>query len=257
MEKDRISHKTPNFLVIGAARSGTTSLHGLLIQHPEIYLPRNKQPEPHFFLKTSEYKKGYHYYLKKHFDNVANEKAIGEISTSYLFGDEVAERIWNYNSNMKLICMLRDPVQRAFSNYWHSKKNGFEKLEFPEAIHQAEQRHSKLDLKQKEIAPFAYIGRGLYGFQIEKYLKFFNRDQICILIMEEFYNDIQAEIKKLYNFLSVDSSFIPNTQQLNPNKSVPENEALSSELVAEISPYFRESNELLFNLIGRKPEAWN
>ncbi len=256
MESDQEQLNVPNFLVIGAARSGTTSLHGLLIQHPDIYLPVKKQPEPHFFLKTDEYSKGYQYYLDTYFNGVKEESAVGEISTSYLFGEQVPQRIHDFKSDIKLICMLRDPVKRAFSNYWHSTKNGFETLSFREAVDQAEERHLQLGPKMKEIAPFAYIERGLYGDQLTNYLNYFKREQLHIIIMEEFFRDLETGMKRLFEFLEVDPAFVPNKMKLDTNKSVPETVFLSTNDIEMISPYFRKSNEVLFELLGRVPQDW-
>lgn len=246
----------PNFLLIGAARSGTTSLHGMLIQHPEIFLPKNKQPEPHYFLKTKEYEKGDDYYRSKYFDEVRDEKAIGEISTSYLFGEKVPKRIAEFNPEMNLVCILRNPSDRAYSNYWHSKKNGFENLDFIEAIKTADQRHAELNPDLQEVAPYAYVGRGQYGFQLEHYLQHFPARQIHLIILEEFIQNQEKYWKELLDFLNVDSSFVPNFELINKNNSRPENFALSNSELEFISPYFRESNQRLFKLLDREIEAW-
>ena len=109
--------KSPNFLIIGAARSGTTTLYNCLKKHPLIYLPKNKRPEPHFFLKNKEFKKGYEYYIGKYFFNSSLNQIKGEASTSYLFQKYVPSRIYKYIPNCKFIIMLRNPVERAYSHW--------------------------------------------------------------------------------------------------------------------------------------------
>src|SRR5436305_13662497 len=103
----------PNFLIIGAARSGTTTLYTHLKRHPDIYLPPRKRPEPHFFYKSAEYERGIGYYEERYFSACRNESAIGEASTSYVFGPTVPGRIRAALPDIKAICLLRNPVERA------------------------------------------------------------------------------------------------------------------------------------------------
>ena len=92
-----------DFLIIGAARSGTSSLHNVLSNHRSIYLPK-QPPEPNFFFKDTEYKKGIKYYHQKYFNNTSTKKFMGEKSTSYFYSSsKVAKRIFNYNPNVKMV----------------------------------------------------------------------------------------------------------------------------------------------------------
>ena len=109
----------PNFLIIGAARAGTTTIYNHLKDHPDVYLPAQKRPEPHFFLKESEYARGISYYEERFFSARRDERAVGEASTSYLFGQQVPKRIRAALPGVKLICVLRNPVERAFSSPDH------------------------------------------------------------------------------------------------------------------------------------------
>lgn len=202
--------RLPDFLVIGAARCGTTSLYEYLKSHPQIYLPPSKRPEPHFFLKENEFKKGIKYYSNKYFKDVDKNAVAGEISTSYIYQPYVAERIKKYLPRVKLIAILRNPIERAFSNYWVTYKNGIETLPFSQAIRQEKFRISNPESTfHAEVQPFAYIDRGRYYKQLKIYLKFFSRNQIHIAIFEDFINNTLVELKKIFTFLDVDTSYVP------------------------------------------------
>ena len=173
--------RLPDFLVIGAARSGTTSLYHYLKSHPQIYLPAKKHPEPHFFLKNNEYKKGIHYYSEKYFKNVNHDKKAGEISTSYLYQPYVAKRIKKHLPKVKLIAMLRNPIERSFSNYVFTYKNGLDSLSFEDAILQEKKRISNPETQfHSEIQPYAYMDRGRYYKQLMEYLKYFSPAELFL-----------------------------------------------------------------------------
>ncbi|HAQ70446.1 MAG TPA: sulfotransferase [Flavobacteriales bacterium] len=248
---------TPNFLVIGAARSGTTLLHEMLLEHPRVFLPKNKQPEPHFFLKSKEFEKGTEYYLKNTFSEVLpNHLAVGEISTSYLFGVEVPRRIWEFNPEMKLICILRNPTDRAFSNYWHSRKNGFEELSFKEALIESESRTKLLRQELQEIAPFAYLGRSQYAEQLQRYLNYFPSNQILVLIFEEFILEPKKGLKEIFSFLGVDEEYEVSVSGKNINASRPINESIDPELRIELNTSFESTIKKVEDFIGRPLKVW-
>lgn len=200
----------PDFLVIGAARSGTTSLYHYLKSHPQVYLPAKKHPEPHFFLKNEEYKKGIDYYSNKYFKNVNHNKKAGEISTSYIYQPYVAKRIKKHLTNVKIIAMLRNPIERSFSNYVFTYNNGLDSLSFEEAILQEKERIANPGTQfHAEVQPYAYMDRGRYYKQLTEYLKLFSPDQIHIILFEDFIQKTLEELKKVFNFLGVDSTFTP------------------------------------------------
>ena len=123
----------PNFMCIGAAKSGTTSLYDILKQHSDIFLPSFK--EPHFFDIPSVYQNGIEWYEKTYFQSVKNEKCIGDFSPTYLFDEHAPERILNdLGDNVKFIIILRNPVDRAYSHYLHSKRDEHENLSFKDAL---------------------------------------------------------------------------------------------------------------------------
>jgi len=194
----------PNFLCVGAQKAGTTTLHDILMRHPEIYLPNIKETK--FFQDNSKYEKGIKYYEKEFFGRWKGEKAIGEIDPEYMYFEYVPERIYNHlGKDIKIIFMLRNPVDRAYSHYWMSYRRGYETETFEKAI-ELEAERIKIDESYKNH--FSYIDRGFYAKQIKRYLKFFLRGNMFFIIFEEdFLNNRENTICSLLSFLNVDINF--------------------------------------------------
>ncbi|QJA05897.1 sulfotransferase domain-containing protein [Thermosulfurimonas marina] len=195
----------PNFLCVGAQKAGTTTLHDILIQHPEIYLPEIKETK--FFQDNSKYKKGLDYYEKEFFGKWNGEKAVGEIDPEYMYFEYVPERIYKHlGKDVKIIFMLRNPVDRAYSHYWMSYRRGYETETFERAIELEEER---IKINEFHKNHFSYIDRGLYAKQIKRYLKFFSKENMFFIIFEtEFLKDREKTIKSLLKFLEVDTKVV-------------------------------------------------
>ena len=128
----------PNFLIIGAAKSGTTALYRYLYDHPEIYMSERKELHYFSYPETSKLTKGPHTYKRlsvstlaeymTFFDGARDEIAIGEASPSYLYLPGTAERIYQLLPNVKIIAILRNPVERAFSAYMHARRDKWEPI---------------------------------------------------------------------------------------------------------------------------------
>ena len=196
----------PNFICLGAAKSGTTTLHDILRQHPEIYVPAFK--EPHFFDIPENYKNGIDWYQKNYFKN-ANKKVIAEFTPSYFFDKEVPERIFNnLGSEVKFVVLLRHPVDRAYSHYLHSKRDEHEEFDFVESLNQEEDRLSRY-IENKDYLSYlrnSYISQGLYGDMVERYLKYFKLENFMFIHFEkEFLLKRDKTIHKVLNFLDIDS----------------------------------------------------
>lgn len=189
----------PNFLCIGAQKSGTTLLYELLREHPEIYIPEQK--ELHFFDIDDNYKKGISWYLQ-FFKSSINQKAIGSITPSYIYFDYVPERIQaELGNNIKFIVILRNPIDRAYSHYWMSFKRGYETLSFEKAIMM---EHARIRKGYFEKNNFSYISRGFYSEQLERYYRFFPKENFKILIFERFIKQIDQYIYEILDFLGVE-----------------------------------------------------
>ncbi len=188
----------PNFLCIGTQRGGTTWLYEMLRVHPDIYLPVQK--EIHFFNNDSNYDKGIDWYEKTFFSNTEGKKIIGEITPAYLYIESAAQRIYkNLGKDIKLIIMLRNPAERAFSDYWMEYFRGNETLSFEEAILMEPYRICR---SYEEKLYYSYIKRGFYYAQIKNYFGFYPSGNIKILIFEEFFKDIPNNLNDVLQFLN-------------------------------------------------------
>ena len=193
----------PTFLICGTQKGGTTSLYHYLRDHPEIYMPLKK--EVHFF--DLNFHRGLDWY-KEHF-KVEDEKikAIGEATPFYMYLETVPKRIHKTIPNAKLIFILRDPVKRAYSHYWHELMSGYEILSFEEAIRREEERLSKGTIFVKQH--YSYKDRGKYVIQLKRYMKYFTRNQMLILILEELKKNPINYIENKLGLPIIESTILP------------------------------------------------
>jgi len=197
----------PNFIIGGTSCGGTSFLAAVLVQHPQIYLPKEMRPEPHYYYKSWEYEKGLDYYLEKWFSSVSsNCLAVGERSSSYLFGGrDVAEKIASDFPDMKFIFTLRNPIERTWANYRYTVLQGLEDLTFEDALRREKVRIENQTGIWAEIQPHNYTGRGFYGDQITQFLELFDRQQILLIKSETLASDTDRELGKIYNFLGLNN----------------------------------------------------
>lgn len=195
----------PNFMCIGAAKSGTTTLYDILKQHPEIFISAFK--EPHFFDIPENYNNGIEWYVKSYFRNI-NKKIIADFTPSYFFEKQAAERIFNdLGKDMKFVVLLRHPVERAYSHYLHSIREKHEDLSFEEAIRKEDNRIEKF-IENKDYLSYlrnSYYHQGLYGEMIERYLEYFSLNNFLFIHFEsEFIIDRKKTIDKVLAFLGLE-----------------------------------------------------
>lgn len=249
--------RLPNFLIIGAARSGTTTAYSHLQRHRDIYLPLNKRPEPHFFLKEAEYAKGLRYYAERWFSVAGEQVGVGEASTSYLCGERVPERVAADLPGVRILCMLRDPVERAFSNYWHSVRNGLEMLSFDEAIAREAERGAEIaGTPLAEIAPFAYVGRGLYFEQLSRWLRHIPRERMHLSIFDDFIAEPRRELAAMASFLGADPAHLPDMPVEAENRSTPDEQRMSTATRDAILRRLEPDLRRLGDLLGRDFTPW-
>lgn len=205
MNCNELKNCRPNFLVGGTAAGGTSFLSAILVQHPQIYLPKEMRPEPHYYYKSWEYEKGLSYYLSRWFQEVPDTAiAIGERSSSYLFGgNSVAEKIAADFPDMKFIFTLRNPIERTWANYRYTVLQGLEDLPFEDALEKEQQRVAGQAGMWAEIQPYNYTGRGFYANQIKQYLDYFPRENIMLIKSELLSSQTDIELGKLYRFLGL------------------------------------------------------
>ena len=191
----------PNFICPGAQKAGTTSLHNILIQHPDIYLPAEKETK--FFQNDELYCEGIGFYEREFFSRWSGQKAVGEIDPSYLFFEYVPARIRkDLGKDLKLLFMLRDPVERALSQYYQALRVGSERESFEKAVMAAELDGQDTPLS---IIRRRYITRGFYATQIKRYLEFFPKENMLFIIFEvDFLKNRQETIGHVLDFLGVE-----------------------------------------------------
>jgi hypothetical protein len=197
----------PNFLIVGAGKAGTTSLHEYLAQHPHIFMSPFK--EPNYFVRNYGFDR-WEDYLGL-FAGVRTEKAIGESSTGYLCCEESPRWIKSTLGNVKIIVVLRNPARRAASLYWWMVREGYEDSPtLAEAL-----AREPLRLQSPAYGGHAFYGdyfyftSGLYSDQVRHYLDTFGEKQVRIYIFEEFIKNPSGVCRDIFEFLGVDSSFEP------------------------------------------------
>lgn len=201
----------PNFLVVGAAKSGTTSLANYLRQHPQIFIPEFK--EPHYFCNATWGGVPFINDLESYealFDDVSDEVAIGECSTGYLYYPEAPKLIYERIPECKIIIILRNPVDRAFSLYGHMVRDGVEKLNFEDAI--AEERVSLRYINGHDYG-YNYIKIGFVSELVRAYIQLFGRNRVFIRTFDAYTANTDSTLKDLFNFLGVNPECKVNTKK--------------------------------------------
>jgi hypothetical protein len=222
----------PNFLVIGANKAGTTSLHNYLKQHPEIYMSRLKEPSffslegktidrsQRDFASAINNLEDYQALFKK----ASKYKAIGESSTSYLCNPQAPECIKKYIPNVKLIAILRHPAERAYSNYIMYLGWGIENTpDFGKEFEKAKQLGNDSYLKD-----WHYTRLGFYYEQLKKYFQIFDRNQLKIYLYEDWHNNSHEVLRDIFQFLGVDETFVPNMSVRHNSAAIPKNKKIDS-----------------------------
>jgi len=213
LKKASLSQPHPNFFIVGAGKAGTTSLWEYLKQHPQIAMPAElRHKEPCFFSAHYPYRPNLETYLGL-FADAAGKKAIGESSHAHLTSPESAEFIKMTYPDAKIIIILRNPVERAFSLYQWMLRDGYEWLYPFEKALSAEDKRLK-DEHFEYHAPhyyynYLYYHSGLYSEQVLRYTERFPKEQIKILLFDDLKSDAIRLIQELYRFLEVDPYFIP------------------------------------------------
>jgi hypothetical protein len=202
----------PNFLIIGANKAGTTSLYRYLEQHPEVYLSPVKEPsyfapithQPHAGTQAPTVTRTLNEYTAL-FDGVTSETAIGESSTIYLTNEDAPRLIRKTIPEARLVAILRNPVDRAFSDYSMHRDWGDENISFAEAI------ASELDGSVSGLNWLRrYVEYGFYGAALTRHLDFVDRDQMRVYLYDDLRRDSAALMRDLFAFVGVSSSFTPD-----------------------------------------------
>jgi len=253
----------PDFILIGAQRCGTTSLFRSLLAHPQVVRPTFHQKGINYF--DLNYYRGVHWY-RGHFPiaEIARRRSGRdgrpspfEASGYYLYHPFALERMASDMPSVKLVVMLRDPVERAFSAYKHEFARGYESESFEDALRMEDQRlagevdRMRADLRYESLPHRhqSYRHRGHYAEQLERVFRFFPRHQVHIIDSEAFFAQPATEYDSLLAFLGLRAFEPARFDQYNGRPSVP----MDSAIRGQLEDYYRPHDERLVSLLGRKP----
>lgn len=240
----------PNFIIAGGVASGTSFLSATLALHPDIYLPRIQRPEPNFFHYSWKFNRGMEWYQRTWFHEVGNQRAVGERSSLLLSSDVAAKRIKQTVPDIKLIFCLRNPLERAWGNYRFTVLEGLESLSFDEAILCETERIRQAEGKWAEVQPHAYLTRSRYSAHLEEFFTLFGKDRILLLKSEDLGLYPQEHLKRVCEFLGVDSTL---SLPLPPNYSSPS--VIDRVLQMELRNYFGDRFPELVECIRKQEDV--
>jgi len=254
-EHARSAHggRLPDFIIAGAPRAGTSWLYEVLDRHPQIYMARPRRPEPKFFLVEEEYARGLEYYSDTWFAG-ADEKTAGEKSTNYLESCEAAQRIAACLPRVKLIFILREPAERALSNYRWSRQNGLESLTFAQALRLEPEREAGYNGRERLSRPYSYYSRGLYADLLKPYLDLFPLDQLLFLRYEDMISEPGAHVTRTHQFLGIEPRPQDGATMAAVNSSEGAGEGEVD--VANLRERYRASNRRLAALLDGRFAVW-
>jgi hypothetical protein len=200
----------PNFVIIGAQKSAITFLHWVLRLHPDVFMPEMEIP----FLESPDYENHGMERLESIFSG-KDEKLLGIKRPNYIADEAVALRIKKHLPEAKLIAILRNPVERMVSAYYHYMNTGFIPVSNIETgmSHLLNGDYGHKYKRAKEIIEF-----GFYFRHLQRYKSYFDSNNFLVLLHEDFIQDKIGSIKKAYRFLELDESFIPEDLNAEPQK---------------------------------------
>lgn len=244
----------PDFLIVGAQKCGTTSLYNYLSQHHNITPALVK--EIHYF--DLDYQKGGKWY-KAHFPIDRGYKITGEASPYYIYHPCVPNRVFNLIPEVKLILLLRNPVDRAYSHFQHERHLGLEPLNsFEDALKAEEERLKGVNRKlingclkySFNHQHFSYLSRGRYIEQIKRWLRYFRREQLLIIRSEDFFKYPDKIMEKVFGFLNI--NYYKHKRYRVYNKL--DYQKMPPETRQKITKYFEPYNKKLYKYLSWKNE---
>lgn len=253
-------YQMPHWICIGVPKAGTTSLYHCLKEHPQIWMPTEKETQ---FFSSPNFRKGMKWYLNKFYRDADPNTAVGELSPKYFIHKHVPKRIiQNLDKNIKFLILLRNPVDRAWSHYCHSYKvfhtvpfRPTEDLTFEEALEaEADRLNEPGEYGWTHHMWNAYYYTGLYAMHLKNWLKFFDRRQFLIITLEDLiYNTIET-LNKITEHLNIENfSIFPVFRQTNTYSKPGLKESTRNLLIERYKPHNRE----LSHLLGRNFEHWD
>ncbi len=239
----------PDVVIIGAQKCGTSSLHNYLVQHSGIIAPQRK--EVHYF--DLNYQRGEAWY-RAHFGRPGEPGLNIDSSPYYLFHPQVPARMHALLPEAKLIAVLRDPVRRAYSHYWHERDKKRETLSFedaiaaePDRINEPARRLAAGEIQSsREHQLHSYLARGRYAEQLERWMALYPREQLRVIRFETLVREPLATLNTTLEFLGLPALQSAQLEPRNTRKYPP----MKPETVTSLRKYFATHNVRLEQLLG-------
>ena len=187
----------PNFFLVGWPKSGTTWLYNCFKEHPDVYV--TNRDTVHYF--SLNYHRGIKWY-EKFYQDVKKERLITDLTPNYALDPKCAKRISEFNKDAKILFILRNPIKRAFSHYWHQKKKGRIDYTFEDTLHYS--NLGNFDMYQLFIRP------GFYSEFLKPYFDIFDKKKLKIILFENLKDNADSFLKEIYAFGEVDNKFKPS-----------------------------------------------
>jgi len=256
-------HVLPDYYIIGAAKSGTTSLYDYLVQHQCVQPITTK--EPRFFDKY--YNRGENWYrinfpftFQKFISEKINKKKFitGDATPRYLDHPHAPHRIKKITPNAKFIILLRNPIDRAYSNYNMRINAKREHLSFEDTI-EKERKQGKDEFKKmqqneeyysRDYYHNAYLDRSIYVDKLKRWMEVFPKEKFLIIQSEEFFKDTSKMYKEVLEFLNLPNQELPEYKQI--GKAKYKQPKMNSETRKKLVEYFKPHNERLYEFLGRR-----
>ena len=258
-----------DFLHIGMAKAASTWLYRVYLEHPDIFAPPESD-NPNFFL--NHYHLGLGWYERQYFSTYAGEKVSGEFSNSYLVSEVALQRLARHFPDVRLTCILRNPVERAYLHWAHAYYKGSRRLN---VATDSGNPVEIVDQGKRPLQPFQiplesvqhpngwvycrmFLEPGLYAFHLERVRRYFPREQLHIALYDDLKGDPEALLADILEFIGADATFRPDCLYTDVNPEAPEANPseMSDELREHIRGFYREDMARLQDMLGRDLSAW-
>jgi hypothetical protein len=203
-----MSKSALDFVIIGAQKAGTTSLYRYLQPHPQIYMPPEKEAQ--FFNHDERFAKGWEWYLAEFFAGAPEAKLWGKATPNYLSDPRVPERIREVLPEVRLVALLRDPIERAYSHYAMACRRGAERRSFDQAVGDQLEKQALEEARARPDLTNSYVARGEYGRLLGRYYGLFPQSQVRVFFTEDLSSDPARLVQQTLEFLGADTAFVPS-----------------------------------------------